>query len=91
MARPVYVLTGATSGIGLHVTEYLARRTGALLIAGARNPDRATALKPAVPVDQLLAAPKQPRRSWKPLRVRIDPNKGIRNHRPEDATHSRQR
>jgi NAD(P)-dependent dehydrogenase (short-subunit alcohol dehydrogenase family) len=42
MARPVYVLTGATSGIGLHVTEYLARRTGALLIAGARNPDRAT-------------------------------------------------
>ena len=57
MARPVYVLTGATSGIGLHVTEYLARRTAALLIAGARNPDRATALKAAVPIDQLLVLP----------------------------------
>ena len=53
----IYVLTGATSGIGLHIAKRLARRTGVLLIAGARNPDKATALKVAVAADQLLVLP----------------------------------
>ena len=57
MARRVYVLTGATSGMGLQIARRLARRTGAQLIAGARNPDTATALKAAVPADQLLILP----------------------------------
>ena len=57
MAKPVYVLTGATSGMGLRVAKRLARRTGALLIAGARNPDKATALKVALPTNQLVVLP----------------------------------
>ena len=57
MAQRVYVLTGVTSGMGLHIAGQLARRTGALLIAGARDPDKAAALKAAVPADQLAVLP----------------------------------
>jgi protochlorophyllide reductase len=57
MAKPIYALTGTTSGMGLHIAKRLARRSNALLIAGALNPDTATALKVAVPADQLLVLP----------------------------------
>ncbi|HXZ17334.1 MAG TPA: SDR family NAD(P)-dependent oxidoreductase [Roseiarcus sp.] len=57
MAQRVYVLTGATSGMGLRIARRLARRTGALMIAGARNPDKATALKAAAPAAQLVILP----------------------------------
>jgi NAD(P)-dependent dehydrogenase (short-subunit alcohol dehydrogenase family) len=43
--------------MGRHIAKRLARRTGALLIAGARHPDKATALKAAVPTNQLLVLP----------------------------------
>lgn len=57
MPRPVYVLTGATSGLGLRVARRLARRYGALVIAGVRRPESSDALKAAVPPSQLALLP----------------------------------
>jgi protochlorophyllide reductase len=41
----IFVLTGATSGLGLEAARLLAKRPDALLLAGARQPDRAAALR----------------------------------------------
>ncbi|PWR23589.1 SDR family NAD(P)-dependent oxidoreductase [Zavarzinia compransoris] len=57
MTRPTYVLTGATAGLGLHVAARLAARTEARLIAGARRPERAAALRALVPAGRLEVLP----------------------------------
>jgi NAD(P)-dependent dehydrogenase (short-subunit alcohol dehydrogenase family) len=57
MSKPIHVMTGATSGLGLQIAKRLARRRGGMVIAGARNPDAAAALKAVVPPSQLLALP----------------------------------
>jgi NAD(P)-dependent dehydrogenase (short-subunit alcohol dehydrogenase family) len=57
MPNSIHVMTGATSGLGLLVAKRLARRSGGLVIAGARNPEAAAALKAAVPPSQLLLLP----------------------------------
>ena len=50
-----YLITGATSGIGLEVAAYLARQDPEnFIIVGARDPARAEALRKAVPHKQLL-------------------------------------
>lgn len=50
-----YLITGATSGIGLEVAAYLARQDPEnFIIVGARDPARAEALRKAVPLKQLL-------------------------------------
>jgi len=49
----VHVMTGATSGLGLAVARRLAKKTEDLIVAGARNPPDATALKRAVPAGRL--------------------------------------
>ena len=51
----LYLITGATSGIGLEVATNLARSDESnLIIVGARNPARTEALRQAVPHQQLL-------------------------------------
>jgi len=50
----VHIITGATSGLGLVVAKRLAKKTDDLIIAGARNPAKASALKRAVPVGRLI-------------------------------------
>ena len=47
------VMTGATSGIGLEAAKSLAERRNVHLIIGARSPDRADALRAAVPSERL--------------------------------------
>ena len=54
---PTHVLTGATSGLGLHVARMLARDSSVHLIVGARSPDRADALIRAVPTERLSILP----------------------------------
>ncbi len=50
-----YLLTGATSGIGLEVATWLAQhRKNSFIIVGARCPDQANALRKRVPADRLL-------------------------------------
>lgn len=50
-----YLITGATSGIGLEVAAYLAGADQAnFIIVGARDPANAEALRKAVPKEQLL-------------------------------------
>lgn len=50
-----YLITGATSGIGLEVAAYLAGADHAnFIIVGARDPANAEALRKAVPKEQLL-------------------------------------
>ena len=44
-----YVVTGATSGMGLHVARRLAQEPGVEIIVGARQPGRAGALRAAGP------------------------------------------
>lgn len=57
MATDFHVLTGGTSGMGLHVAKELAKRPTTRIIAGARKPDQAIALRNAVPVDKLTVLP----------------------------------
>lgn len=57
MGRRVYLITGATSGMGLVAARRLARDPDAMLIVGARSPDRATALRDAVPANRLQVLP----------------------------------
>ena len=49
-----HVMTGATSGLGLEAAKQLAAKTDDLLVAGARRPSDADALKRAVPTDRLI-------------------------------------
>lgn len=56
MGRPVHVVTGATSGMGLWLAGALAEG-GALVIAGARRPEAAAALRQRVPAGQLILLP----------------------------------
>jgi protochlorophyllide reductase len=51
------VLTGATQGIGLEAARNLALDTTDRLIVGARTPDRADALREAVPPERLTVLP----------------------------------
>ena len=51
--RSLIVMTGATSGIGLEAAKSLAERQNVDLIVGARAPDRAHALRAAVPPERL--------------------------------------
>ena len=53
----LYVLTGATSGVGLHIARRLAREPGVEIIAGARFPGRTDALRAAVPAGRLSVLP----------------------------------
>ncbi|SDW08104.1 protochlorophyllide reductase [Albimonas donghaensis] len=53
----LHVLTGATSGLGLAAARRLAERTGDRILVGARAPDRAVALRAAVPADRLEILP----------------------------------
>lgn len=53
MYQQVFVLTGVTSGMGLHIVQRLIDKTGARLIAGVRSPDRAQDLRRIAPPDRL--------------------------------------
>jgi protochlorophyllide reductase len=56
--RRVFVVTGATSGLGLEAARILASRVpDARLIVGARRPEAATALRAAVPAQALAVLP----------------------------------
>jgi protochlorophyllide reductase len=57
MGRRTYLITGATSGMGLAAARHLAHGTDATLIVGARSPERAAALREAVPATRLQALP----------------------------------
>jgi NAD(P)-dependent dehydrogenase (short-subunit alcohol dehydrogenase family) len=57
MGRRVYLITGATSGMGLVAASHLARDPDATLIVGARSPERATPLREAVPAARLRVLP----------------------------------
>lgn len=50
----IHIITGATSGLGLVVAKQLVKKTDGLIIAGARNPAKATALKRAIPAGRLV-------------------------------------
>lgn len=50
---PLVVMTGATSGIGLHAARALGEQDGLHLVVGARTPEHASALRSAVPNDRL--------------------------------------
>jgi protochlorophyllide reductase len=53
MRGTTYLLTGATSGMGLEAARALARDPTRQVIAGARNPHAAAGLRAAVPADRL--------------------------------------
>jgi NAD(P)-dependent dehydrogenase (short-subunit alcohol dehydrogenase family) len=57
MKRRTYLITGATAGMGLVAARHLARDGDAALIVGARSPERATALREAVPAARLHLLP----------------------------------
>lgn len=48
-----HVLTGGTSGMGLHIAAALADIEGAHIIAGARSPERAADLRGNIPAERL--------------------------------------
>lgn len=57
-ATETYLITGATSGLGLAACRALvARDPGRRIIAGARRPEAAAALRTAVPADRLTVLP----------------------------------
>lgn len=45
MAERIYILTGATSGLGLEVAKTLVKQSGTRIVAGARKPHEARALR----------------------------------------------
>ncbi len=51
--QSVYVMTGATSGMGLSAARQLLQDPGVMMIVGARNPGTATELKQAATADRL--------------------------------------
>ena len=53
----LFVLTGATSGLGLEAARSLGRGQANRLIVGARNPEGASTLKAAVRPEQLIVLP----------------------------------
>jgi protochlorophyllide reductase len=53
MRRATFLLTGATSGMGLEAARALARDPARQVIAGARRPGAAAALRAAVPAERL--------------------------------------
>lgn len=53
----IHVITGATSGLGLKAARRLARKSNDLIVAGARRPESAVALKRAVPAERLILFP----------------------------------
>ena len=53
MGRGMFLITGATSGVGLAAARHLALTTDATLIVGARSLERAAALRDTVPADRL--------------------------------------
>ena len=55
--RPLFVLTGATSGLGLSLARRLAHTTHGDLVVGARTPDTAGALRAAIGGDRLTLLP----------------------------------
>jgi len=57
MVTDFHVLTGGTSGMGLHVAKALAQLPNAHIIVGARKPDQAKALRNSVPADRLTVLP----------------------------------
>ncbi|WP_421997231.1 SDR family NAD(P)-dependent oxidoreductase [Reyranella sp.] len=57
MPAPVHLLTGATSGLGLEAARHLLADPACRLIAGARRPDRAYALRGLAPADRLAILP----------------------------------
>lgn len=57
MTKEIHVLTGGTSGMGLHVAEVLARRQETHVVVGARKPDQARELRRAIPLDRLTVLP----------------------------------
>ena len=57
MATDFHVLTGGTSGMGLHAAKELAKLPNAHVIVGARKPDQANALRSSVPADRLTVFP----------------------------------
>ncbi len=57
MSRSFYVLTGATSGMGLHTAQTLCRLPRAHIIAGVRSPERAKELRKKVPAEKLTILP----------------------------------
>ncbi len=57
METDFHVLTGGTSGMGLHIAKELAELPNAHVIVGARKPDQAKALRNTVPTDMLTVLP----------------------------------
>lgn len=54
MTGPIYVLTGATGGMGLRLAVHLQEKAGARLLIGARRPAEARELKALVPAAAVL-------------------------------------
>lgn len=55
MTRPIYVLTGATAGMGLRIAAHLREKAGARLLIGARRPAQAADLHALVPEAEVLS------------------------------------
>lgn len=55
MTRPIYILTGATAGMGLHIAAHLREKTGARLLVGARRPAQADHLKALAPEAEVFS------------------------------------
>lgn len=54
MKKSFYILTGATSGMGLHIAQALSRERNAVIVVGVRNTKNVGALRSAVDAKQLL-------------------------------------
>lgn len=57
MTTDFHVLTGGTSGMGLHVANELAKLPNTHVIVGARKPDQASVLRSIVPTEKLTVLP----------------------------------